>query len=402
MPKRILFVEGCEDGTVGGSHQALFDLARHLDTDRYEPVVLFLEENRFADRLCELGVAVHVWKHQRDQERRSFRRPTPRMRYAVAYANAVRRRVAFLRRERIALLHVNNSPNGGSVDWLPAALLVRIPTIASVLGLYPRVGHPFKRWLSHRWTLALACSRYVEDHTRNNGFPSKRIRTIHLSVDITAFLGDVNTQRSVMRGNLGVHEHQMMIAAVGNIRRWKGQRVLLEALAHLDEDSRDRIRALVVGGTATQRSSTDETEHDDLVYLRELHRFVESNHLEKCVTFLGPRTDVPDIMNASDVVVHTSVIPEPFGLVVVEGMALGRAVVAAKTGGPAEIITPGSGLTFDPSQPRELADHLRRLLCEPDLRRQLGTQAKERARVFDIGRRVEGTQAVYSELLAGG
>ena len=82
-------------------------------------------------------------------------------------------------------------------------------------------------------------------------------------------------------------------------------------------------------------------------------------------------------------------------------------VAAARLGCPAKDIVAGAVRDWleareDEELAGELADHLRRLLCEPDLRRQLGTQAKERARVFDIGRTVEDTQAVYSELLAGG
>jgi hypothetical protein len=59
--KRILYIELNTDGTAGGSHQCLFDLVRHLDRDRFTPVVLFYQDNRFATMLRELGVEVHVW-----------------------------------------------------------------------------------------------------------------------------------------------------------------------------------------------------------------------------------------------------------------------------------------------------------------------------------------------------
>jgi glycosyltransferase involved in cell wall biosynthesis len=61
----------------------------------------------------------------------------------------------------------------------------------------------------------------------------------------------------------------------------------------------------------------------------------------------------------ADVVVHASVIPEPLGLVVLEGMVFGKPVVASCLGGPSETVTPERALRFDPARPRELAAHLR-------------------------------------------
>lgn len=61
-PHRILLVETNDDGTVGGSYQCLYDLARGLDSARYAPVVLFHHENRFAQDLRHAGIPVHIWE----------------------------------------------------------------------------------------------------------------------------------------------------------------------------------------------------------------------------------------------------------------------------------------------------------------------------------------------------
>src|SRR5712664_876406 len=61
-PIRILYVEANEDDTVGGSHQAMFDLARKLDRNDFEPHVLFYQNNVFADRLRRLGISVHSYE----------------------------------------------------------------------------------------------------------------------------------------------------------------------------------------------------------------------------------------------------------------------------------------------------------------------------------------------------
>jgi len=99
-------------------------------------------------------------------------------------------------------------------------------------------------------------------------------------------------------------------------------------------------------------------------------------------------------------VLHASTMPEPFGLTVVEGMALGRAVVAAGIGGPVEIVTPDSGLLFDPTRPDVLATMLESLAADPERRRQLGEGGRRRAEDFSLRRNVESLQALYVSLLA--
>ena len=69
-PKRVLLIECNEDGTIGGSHQALFDLVRSLDKARYEPVVLFYQSNIYEEKLRALGIEVHSFEEVRKRELR--------------------------------------------------------------------------------------------------------------------------------------------------------------------------------------------------------------------------------------------------------------------------------------------------------------------------------------------
>jgi len=103
-------------------------------------------------------------------------------------------------------------------------------------------------------------------------------------------------------------------------------------------------------------------------------------------------------MNAADIVVHASTDPEPFGIVVVEGMALGKAVLASALGGPLEIITPGTGLLFDPAHPEQLAAAIDRVAADANFRGELGRAARERADVFSVRALVSGTEAAYDSV----
>ena len=65
-PKRVLLVEMNEDGTVGGSQQALFDLVTRRDRTAFQPSVVFYEENRLANHLRNDGISVHIREAERD------------------------------------------------------------------------------------------------------------------------------------------------------------------------------------------------------------------------------------------------------------------------------------------------------------------------------------------------
>src|SRR5207245_2767384 len=101
------------------------------------------------------------------------------------------------------------------------------------------------------------------------------------------------------------------------------------------------------------------------------------------VVFLGFRKDVAQLLREFDVLVHASLIPEPFGQVVLEGMQAGLPVIAADAGGPAELIEHGvNGLLYPAGDREALASALVTLAGNPELRARLGAAAKARAAVF--------------------
>jgi glycosyltransferase involved in cell wall biosynthesis len=127
---------------------------------------------------------------------------------------------------------------------------------------------------------------------------------------------------------------------------------------------------------------------------------VAETGLSDTVTFLGPRRDVPELLDAADVAVHASTIPEPGGIVVMEAMALGKAVIAANEGGHTEVVWPDAGLLFDTREPEQLAVYLAELVEDPARREELGAAARRRIEEFSLERNVRDTQSVYANLLS--
>jgi glycosyltransferase involved in cell wall biosynthesis len=178
---------------------------------------------------------------------------------------------------------------------------------------------------------------------------------------------------------------------VGNIRSWKGQREVLAALRLLPENILTRLRVCFAGATASK----------DSAYEAELREEIEAGGLRDCVSFLGSRSDVADLYGAADIALHASTTPEPFGLVVPEAMALKCAVIAASSGGPAEVICPGTGFLCDPTRPEEYAHALERLVRDDRLRRAMAEAGPARAEYFSIDRNVRGTSRAYRRALEG-
>jgi glycosyltransferase involved in cell wall biosynthesis len=375
QPRRVLLVEQNRDGTAGGSYQSLYDIARSLDRSRYTPEVLFYATNRFVDRLTDLGVPVHIWQGRVRSNR---------------LANAlggVFDRVALLRQLRVDIVHLNNAPAAGADDWLPAARIRGIPCITHARVMV-RPGHDaIHRWLHRRFDLVLGDSRHVAEAViAVTGIARDRVRVVYEGVDADAFRDSVRRPAAEVREQLGVRPDDVLVVMAGHLRPWKGQHVLVDALSRVK--NRVNLKAVFVGGTPAG--------HTD--YVEQLEATAASTGLSDVISFVGERNDVADFMNAADIVVHASTDPEPFGIVVVEGMALGKAVLASARGGPLEIITPGTGLLFDPAHPEELATAIDRVAADANFRAELGRAAQARADVFSVRALVAGTEAAYDSV----
>lgn len=388
-PVRVLLAELNYDGTVGGSHQALVDTVRNLDRARYEPVVLFYQANRWVDVLRAEGIEVHCWDETFQAEKAVYA-TGGRVAKALEHLRVVWRRWRFLRRQRIGLLHLNNSPWIGYDDWLPAGRMAGIPCVANGMGDVTGPGG-WRRRVAASFDHVLPCSDMIAAAHRRDGVPADRITTVHLGVHLAQFRARVQRSRDEVRASLGVAPDEVLAVMVGNVRAWKGQHVVVEALVRMRPELRARLRVVFVGAVRPE----------DAEYHAAMERRLAEAGIADRATFVGGRTDIPDLVNAGEATIHSSTHPEPFGIVIIEGMALGRAVLAANAGGPREIFPDGEGFLHDPADPSELAAGLERLVADPAWRREMGERALRRAEVFDVPLMVQKIEGVYRRVLGG-
>jgi glycosyltransferase involved in cell wall biosynthesis len=159
-----------------------------------------------------------------------------------------------------------------------------------------------------------------------------------------------------------------VVGLVGRLQPWKGQDRMLEAQAILRERGH-RIHTIIVGGDAHGLSPE---------YAASLPSLVSRLGLEDAVTMTGQVPDAGPYLEHMDILVNAS-DPEPFGIVLLEAMARGVAVVAVDAGGPAEFIEQRqTGMLARSGQPDALADAIEDLLVSPTLRHAIGRAGRER------------------------
>ncbi len=155
------------------------------------------------------------------------------------------------------------------------------------------------------------------------------------------------------------------IGLFGRLSPWKGQHVAVDALERLQHGT------LFLTGDALFGEDG---------YKSALLRRIGERGLSSRVHFLGFRDEVAPLMRQMDVIVHTSIAPEPFGRVIVEAMLAGRPVIATRGGGPEEIIEEGAGgWLVPPGDGAALAAAVEEVLRRPDAAARMAAHARTEA-----------------------
>jgi glycosyltransferase involved in cell wall biosynthesis len=345
----------------GGAELALEQLVRR--SSNMEWVVAFLEDGPMVARLRASGVVTRVI-------------PAGRLRNLPRYAWTVLRLAKFLREQRADVV----------LGWMTKAQLYSGPAgvLARVPSLWYQLGLPSPPDILDRIATALPAKEIIAvskatGRAQAKVPPRRPIRVVYPGVELDRFDPAVLPTQASLRRTLGLPMDCRIIGIFGRLQAWKGMHVLIKAMPQVLEVHPDAY-CLVVGG-----SHALEPEYPG--YLRDLIRRLG---LEEQVVLAGPQANVPEWMNAVDVVVHAS-RNEPFGIVLIEAMALGKPLIAGSSGGPVEVITPGvHGLMVPYGDVAALVDSLELLLHDPGLAARLGASARRRARDFMIEHYWEG------------
>ncbi|MFZ1289745.1 MAG: glycosyltransferase family 4 protein [Melioribacteraceae bacterium] len=368
----------------GGSDHCLFSLLTHLDNSKYELYLLYKKESFFLDYLRKIGIKlIPLLKEHRknissnNENKCDDKKTTLKWKFLPVSLKVLLklipetiRLINIILVNKIDIIHANHNINGDRAVIL-ASIFLRKKIVSHYRGLYNSI---FIDKFIYPFIDKIICiSEFSKTEYISYGIPEKKCKTIYDGVDLKKFTSFEN----------GTTDN-IIIGCVGRLEKWKGQQILIDAAAILVKTV-PNIEFLLVGNGNNK---------DDL------QNKVKNQNLEKYFEFTGDVTNVKDYMDKCSIIVHTSIEPEPFGMVIIEAMALGKVVIATNFGGPPEIIeNETDGFLIQPSNSTILADYILRLIKNPELRKQIGINARKKViSKFDFRETARQIENIYDEI----
>ncbi|AOJ15456.1 glycosyltransferase family 4 protein [Burkholderia vietnamiensis] len=371
-----------QSGVLGGAELSLLEIMKHM---RANADVLLFDDGPFRAALDEIGARVDVL----DQGALAGVR-----KQGGVSAGALKQLVALVRnvarRARRAEVIYANTQRAMVVAAL-AGRLARKPVVWHLRDIVSGDHFGGKQLKAIKYCARFGITRVIANSDASaqafralTGFTPQHVDVVFNGISAEPFDALENVSQAALRARFGLPEHAWLVGSFSRLAHWKGQHLLLEAATRHPD-----MHVVLVGAPLF---GEDE-------YAAQLHETVARHRMGDRVHFLGFQRDVAACMKAVDMVAHTSITPEPFGRVIVEGMLARRPVVAARAGGVVEIIEDGeNGLLCEPGNAAALADALGRLKHDGALRERLVASGRATAvRRFGTETYVERVEKILAD-----
>ena len=365
---------------LGGAERSLLLLLKHLDRARWQPH-LVCTGGPLAEQAAALGVPVSVV-------------PMPRLRRSPHFLRdwlAGARAIAHLARQTGAVLIHANTVRTALYGAL-AARLAHVPFVWHMRDFWLSESRPRFLWadaLGKRMLCAVAAKVVANSGATADHLPCKgEIVVVHNGIEVERY--DPAMDGTPFRHQYGIPFGAPLVGTVGRLRPWKGQDRFLRVLAQVRKTVPE-VWGVVVGGMPFGVEDS---------YPQRLRRLAAELGLVNQVVFTGHLSDVRPALAAMDIFVHAG-DPEPFGLVNLEAMAMGKPVVAFAHGALPEIIEDGqTGLLAPPEDESALAGAVITLLHNPARRATLGQAGRKRvAEHFTAHRVAKMMDTILQEII---
>lgn len=348
----LIFLASGSEGY--GIQRAFLGLAGALTRSGQPPVFALLSRSGLDSALESEGVSVicppgakpmpHVAGSGWQKYLRLCRRAANQLRLVPWLAREVRRRSARTMIVRspmeVALAAVVAWRTGITAFWM-------MPN--TVASNYPLdINRRIYRFLFRHMNLVPIANSHYTATTLGDGDFQRHV--VHLGIDLSVFSPD--GPASLRRQDIGIPSDAVVLGIFARMVREKGQAVVVEALAKLGEDGR-QVHLLLCGGPL------------EGAFINHVRESAAALGLAGHIHIVGPVKDVVPYYQVCDVVVNSRLDPEPFGFSVIEGMAMGKPVLAHRAGGPGETVIDGvTGWLLDLPTPDGFATALRRMLAD--------------------------------------
>ncbi|MFC1510464.1 glycosyltransferase family 4 protein [Candidatus Omnitrophota bacterium] len=389
--KKILFVT---HGTgIYGSERCMLDLLKKLDRSKYVPIVMIKSEGPLSQELERLDIEIIIYPIKNwiafpeEFSRWHFREVFFDMPKRLRFIGNV------IEEKKIALVYTNSMV---VIDGALAAKLKRIPHIMHIHEILK--GEPFYRpympiWLVHKLVRFLSAQVLVESLAEKKAIlgdrvdENKKLHVVPNAVDCERFTVQSDDARAYdYRAEINVKKDVKLVGIIARIVDSKGQRDFIDA-AKIVIDSYANVCFAIIGG-------------GDKNLLSQYKRQVEDAGIARQVVFSELRKNIVPVIRSLDVLVSASRI-EPFGLTIIEAMALGKPVVATRCGGPGETVVDGqTGFLVPIKSPAEMAVRILKLLNDQKLAEEMGAKGQARAlKNYNVNLYGEKIIAIINEVI---
>jgi glycosyltransferase involved in cell wall biosynthesis len=366
--RTILYVHSSDE--MYGADLILLELIDQLDRQRFRPIVVVPTDIPGQGLLSQ---ALHqrqikTIKMNTAVLRRKYFSAIGFLIYCWRVAVSVVSLVRLIRHESVDLVHSNTSA------VIAGALAARLTGRPHLWHIHEIIVQPRLLWRLLAWLLPRLSDRVVavsgptyEHLCLGSRYNERKAIVIHNGIDITRFDRSQGTGNS-LREEWGIKAGQPVVGTIGRISYWKGQDYFLK-VAVLVAQSHPETRFALVGGAAPGQEQVVE----------KVRSAVAQFQPSSAIILQDFRSDVPAILDAYDIFVLPSTLPDPFPTVILEAMAAGKPVIANAHGGSIEMVEHQvTGLLVPPGQPQEMAKAITDLLDAPEKRRAMGQQGRKR------------------------
>lgn len=307
------------------------------------------------------------------------------------YLNSLRL-ARIIKKYGITIVHARSRAPAWSAYWAAKRCGVHfVTTFHGTYGLGPWGIKKFYNKIMTYGERVIAISNHIKQHIlKNYKTDESKIRLIHRCVNMENFNVETTSAERMIKYLEDNHipEDKPIVTLIGRLTNWKGQKLLIEALHLIDNED---FFCVIIGDDQGRKK-----------YSSELRKMIANYNMTDRFLFIRNVKDIPAAMMVSDVVLSTSIEPEAFGRIAIEGQAMGRVVVASNIGGSVETVIDGvTGRLYESTSAKALSEAIEWALhLSTDEREKIGAAGIKNVKEhFTKQIMCDKTIEVYKELI---
>lgn len=358
--KNILIIH--QSSELYGSDKTLLILLKKINTDKFFCIVVLPNSGPLQVELEKIGIKVvisPVLKLYRDIF--SFRNG---IKFLKDYFKSISVLKNLHKEYKFDIVYSN------TLAVFLGAIFARKKNVKHIWHVHEIIEHPkFIAWLFPKLLLHFSNVIICNSQSTKKNIVSKekknlkKIKVVHNGIDFHDTISQIDKR------DFGYMDDDIIITLVGRINRLKGHNWLLQTFTEYFKKTKN-IKILFVGSTVPNQE----------FYLRDIEEYIALNNLVEFVKIIPFTSNLNDIWKITDIAIMPSIEKESFGLVAVEAMMARKPVVAANHGGLTEIVVDNeTGFLVEPNNKIALKEALKKLIDNPELRKNLGEKGYQRA-----------------------